>query len=101
MGRIHVCFAVLLPSDDPTTSWSFHTATVIIGSKGRGSCKIEGIHISTAISTYETQTLKEASGSQRELHAGEALAHHVVPIQGVLVCSRRNSIRMKRTHVVS
>ncbi len=23
MGRIHVCFAVLLASDDPRTSWSF------------------------------------------------------------------------------
>jgi hypothetical protein len=25
MGHIHVCFAVLLVSDDPRTSWSFHT----------------------------------------------------------------------------
>ncbi len=24
MGRIHVCFAVLLASDDPRTSWSFN-----------------------------------------------------------------------------
>jgi hypothetical protein len=26
MGRIHVCFAVLLASDDPRTSWSFQTS---------------------------------------------------------------------------
>ncbi len=24
MGHIHVCFVVLLVSDDPRTSWSFH-----------------------------------------------------------------------------
>jgi hypothetical protein len=28
MGRIHVCFAVLLASDDPRTSWSFQPSNV-------------------------------------------------------------------------
>jgi hypothetical protein len=27
VGRIHVCFAVLLASDDPRTSWSFQTTS--------------------------------------------------------------------------
>jgi hypothetical protein len=36
MGRIHVCFAELLPSDDPRTSWSFQhvvmtDACVVLG----------------------------------------------------------------------
>ena len=31
MGRIHVCFAVLLASDDPRTSWSFHAVPKRLG----------------------------------------------------------------------
>ncbi len=31
MGHIHVCFAVLLASDDPRTSWSFQSSSSISG----------------------------------------------------------------------
>ena len=34
MGRIHVCFAVLLASDDPRTSWSFQLVAKVVVSLG-------------------------------------------------------------------
>jgi hypothetical protein len=58
MGRIHVCFAVLLASDDPRTSWFFQLVAGLVFSSLGAMQKVERAEEATCCARVSNSLLQ-------------------------------------------
>ena len=80
MGHIHVCFAVLLASDDPRTSWSFQLNLTMIRSLPLSSDNYNLLVLLLVLSKY----WHEGSGAQLASYLGLDIINNVCEVRDSL-----------------